>query len=119
MKKKEQIIEKIVEGIQEKKGKKIVVVDLKNLKEAPCSYFVICEGDSKTHAGAVALSIKDWVREKAKTKPYAIDGQENAEWIAMDYGYVIVHIFLRPIREFYDIEHLWADAELNVIEDLD
>jgi len=116
MEKSEQIIEKIVEGIQEKKGKRIVVVDLKNLKDAPCSYFVICEGDSKTHAGAVALSIRDWVRDKINVKPYAIDGQENAEWIALDYGHVIVHVFLRPIREFYDIEHLWADAELMRID---
>ncbi|MDO9633851.1 MAG: ribosome silencing factor [Paludibacter sp.] len=114
----EQIVEKIVEGIQERKGKEIVVVNMKKLKDAPCSYFVICEGDSSVHVNAVALSIKDFVREQIDIKPYATDGFENAEWIAMDYGQIIVHVFQRPARKFYDIEHLWADADLQLIENL-
>jgi len=114
----EQIVNKIVEGIQERKGKEIVVVNLTKLKEAPCSYFVICEGDSNVHVNSVAMSIKDWVREKINVKPYATDGFENSEWIAMDYGQIIVHVFQRHLREFYDIEHLWSDAELRRIENL-
>lgn len=114
----EQIVEKIVEGIQERKGKDIVVVNMRKLKEAPCSYFVICEGDSNVHVNAVALSIKDFVQEQINVKPFAIDGFENCEWIAMDYGQIIVHVFQRPARAFYDIEHLWADAELQRIENL-
>ena len=112
----EQIVNKIVEGIQERKGERIVVVDMSDLQEAPCSYFVICEGNSKVHVGAIAQSIKDWVRDEVKVKPYAIDGLENSEWIAMDYGQIIVHVFQRASREFYDIEHLWEDAELTEIE---
>lgn len=114
----EQIVEKIVEGIQERKGKNIVVVNLTKLHEAPCSYFVICEGDSNVHVNAVGNSIKEWVREEIKTKPYAVDGFENCEWIAMDYGQIIVHVFKREIRQFYDIEHLWSDGILTKIEDL-
>ena len=114
-----QIVNKIVEGIQERKGKRIVVVDMSDLQEAPCSHFVICEGDSRVHVGAVSQSIKDWVRGEIKIKPHAVDGAENAEWIAMDYGAIIVHVFQRAPREFYDIEHLWADAKLTEIEDLD
>ena len=114
-----EIVEKIVEGIQEKKGKNIVVVDLNKLQDAPCSYFVICEGDSNVHVNTVAFSIKDYVNEKSKVKPYATDGFENSQWIAMDYGQIIVHIFQRPYREFYDLEHLWQDADLNYIPDLD
>jgi ribosome-associated protein len=114
----EQIVSKIVEGIQERKGKNIVVVNLNKLQEAPCSYFVICEGDSSVHVNSVANSIKDWVRDEIKVKPYAVDGFENCEWIAMDYGQIIVHVFQRHIRAFYDIEHLWADADLESIEDL-
>ncbi len=113
------IADKIVEGIQEKKGKKIVVVDLNKLKDAPCSYFVICEGDSSTHVNAIAFSIKDWVKEKINVKPYATDGFENLQWIAMDYGQIIVHVFQRQYREFYDLEHLWEDADLHLIPDLD
>ncbi|HHT21775.1 MAG TPA: ribosome silencing factor [Bacteroidales bacterium] len=114
-----EIVEKIVEGIQEKKGEKIVVVDLNKLQDAPCSYFVICEGDSNVQVNAIAHSIKDWVNEKLDVKPFATDGFENSQWIAMDYGQIIVHVFQRPFREFYDLEHLWQDADLNFIHDLD
>ena len=118
MKENELIVAKIVEGIQERKGKNIVVVNLTKLKESPCSYFVICEGDSSVHVNSVANSIKDWVREQIKVKPYATDGFENCEWIAMDYGQIIVHVFQRATRAFYDIEHLWADAEIKRLEDI-
>jgi len=114
----EQIVNKIVEGIQERKGKEVVIVNLNKLREAPCSYFVICEGDSNVHVNAVALSIKDLVSEKMKVKPYATAGFENCEWIALDYGQIIVHVFQRHARAFYDIEHLWADADLRRIENL-
>ena len=114
-----EIVEKIVEGIQEKKGKNIVVVDLNKLRDAPCSYFVICEGDSNVHVNTIAFSIKDYVNEKSKVKPYATDGFENCEWIAMDYGQIIVHVFQHLYREFYDLEHLWDDADLDFIPDLD
>lgn len=114
-----EIVKNIVEGIQEKKGKKIVVVDFSKLPDAPSSYFVICQGDSNTQVNAIAISVKDYVSEKIKVKPYATDGFENCQWIAMDYGQIIVHIFQREFREFYDLEHLWEDAELEHIPDLD
>lgn len=114
----EQIVSKIVEGIQERKGKEIVVVNLTKLKESPCNYFVICEGDSNIHVNSIANSIKDWVREKIDFRPYAVDGVENAEWIAMDYGQIIVHVFQHHTRAFYDIEHLWADANLKKIKNI-
>ena len=115
----EQIVEKIVEGIQEKKGKRIAIVNLTKLLDAPCCYFVICEADSAVQVNAVALSVRDYVRETIRVKPYAIDGLENCQWVAMDYGQIIVHIFQREPRRFYDIEHLWEDAEITEIEDLD
>ena len=115
----EQVLEKVVEGIQERKGKRTVSVDMSQLQDAPCSYFVIAEGDSRVHVNAIAESVKDWVRDEIKVKPYAVDGVENAEWIAMDYGDIIVHIFQREARAFYDIEHLWEDAKLTEFEDLD
>lgn len=114
----EQIVEKIVEGIQERKGKDIVVVNMNKLKDAPCNYFVICEGDSNIHVNSVALSIKDYVQEAIDVKPYASDGFENCEWIAMDYGQIIVHVFQRSSRQFYDLERLWADATLQVVENI-
>ena len=114
----EQIVAKIVEGIQERKGKTIAVVNLTRLKESPCNYFVICEGDSNVHVNAIGMSIKDYVREQINIKPYAVDGFENCEWIAMDYGQIIVHVFQRHVRAFYDIEHLWADAKIQRLENI-
>ena len=114
----EQIVNKIVEGIQERKGKQIVIVNLTKLKDSPCNYFVICEGDSSVHVNAVATSIKEYVHQQINVKPYATDGFENNEWIAMDYGQIIVHTFQRHVRSFYDLEHLWEDADLKRIKDL-
>lgn len=114
----EQIVEQIVEGIHEKKGKKIVIVNLNRLNDAPCAYFVICEGDSVTHTGAVAHSIEHTVHKNTGIQPYATDGFKNSEWIALDYGQIIVHVFQRHSREFYDLEHLWNDAEVNFLQEM-
>ncbi|MBO4804865.1 MAG: ribosome silencing factor [Paludibacteraceae bacterium] len=113
------VIEKIVEGIQEKKGSKIVVVDMSQLENYVCQYFVICEGKSNTHVAAIADSIKDYVREQIRVKPFAVDGVINSQWIAMDYGEIIVHVFQPEYRQFYNLESLWADAVLTEIPDLD
>jgi len=114
MEENEQIVAKIVEGIQERKGKNIVIVNLNKLHEAPCSYFVICEGDSNVHVNSVATSIKDWVNEQINVKPLAAAGFENAEWILMDYINVVVHVFQKEIRDYYNLEALWADAEITL-----
>ena len=113
-----QLLDSIVGGIQERKGKKIVIVDMNNLKERACDYFIICEGDSTTQVAAIADSVKDFVREQIGVKPLAIDGTENALWVAMDYAQALVHIFHRETRLFYDLEHLWSDAKLTTISDL-
>lgn len=115
----EEVIKQIIEGVQEKKGKEIVIVDMLELGNSICDYFVICQGNSPAQVSAITDSIADMVREKCGKKPYAIDGLRNAQWVAMDYGDILVHIFLPDIRKFYDIEHLWADAKLTVVPDLD
>ena len=114
-----EVIQQIVEGIQEKKGKGIVVVDMLKLGNSICDYFVICQGNSPTQVSAITDSIEDTVRINCKKKPYSIDGLRNSQWVAMDYGDILVHIFLPDVRKFYDIEHLWADATLTEIPDLD
>ena len=112
-------IYKIKEGIQEKKGKKIVVADLTSIEDTICKYFVICQGNSPSQVSAIVDSIKEFTRKGADSKPYAIDGLRNAEWVAMDYADVLVHVFLPETRAFYNLEHLWADAKLTQIPDLD
>ncbi|MEG1563675.1 MAG: ribosome silencing factor [Bacteroides sp.] len=113
------LIEKITEGIQDKKGKNIVIADLTHIDETICKYFIICQGNSPSQVGAIVDSIKERAREDANSRPSAVDGQRNAEWVAMDYADVLVHIFLPETRSFYNLEHLWADAQLTSIPDID
>lgn len=113
------LVERIKEGIQEKKGKNIVIADLTQIDDTICNYFVICQGNSPSQVLAIVDSIKDYVKENTGIKVYAIDGIHNAQWVAMDYSDVVVHVFLPDIREFYNLEHLWADAQLIRIPDLD
>ena len=113
------LVQKIVEGIQEKKGHKIVVADLTKIGDTICKYFVICQGNSPSHVSAITDEIREFVKKNTEIQPIGTDGLNNCEWVAMDYSDVMVHIFLPDIREYYNLEHLWADAKLTAIPDLD
>lgn len=115
----ENLVQKITEGIQEKKGKRIVVADLTSIDDAICKYFVICQGNSPSQVASIVDSVWDYVRKNEGSKPLAVDGLQNAQWVAMDYSDVVVHVFLPEMREFYNIENLWADAHLTSVPDLD
>ncbi len=115
----EELVKRIAEGIQEKKGRNIVVADLTDTDNTVCKYFVICEGNTPTQVAAIADSVSDYVRIIASAKPTAVEGLRNARWVAMDYGDVLVHIFVPEDRAFYNLENLWADARLNMIPNLD
>ncbi|MGQ1785877.1 MULTISPECIES: ribosome silencing factor [unclassified Saccharicrinis] len=114
----EQLVDAVVEGIQEKKGTNIAILDMREIDGSICQFFIICDGDSNTHVGAIGDSVEDLVREKLDEKPYHIEGKENAEWVLVDYVDVVVHVFQRPIRSFYNLEELWADAKRTDIENL-
>ena len=113
------LIQQITEGIQDKKGKNIVIADLTQIEDTICNYFIICQGNSPSQVTAIVESVKDFARKGANIKPFSIDGLRKAEWVAMDYSDVLVHVFLPEMRTFYDLEHLWADAKLTQIPDLD
>ena len=113
------LVEAIIEGIQEKKGRAISVADLSSIDTAPCKYFVICTGGSPQQVEAVADSVEEFARKHAAEKPAAVCGKANAEWVALDYGTVMVHVFLPDAREHYDLEHLWHDAPVQSIPDWD
>ena len=115
----ELLLQSIIEGIQEKKGKNIVVADLKGIDGAICQYFVICQGNSPTQVGAITESVYDMVYEKTKDRPTTVNGLRNAQWVGMDYGSILVHIFLPELRNFYNLEHLWADSKLTQVPNLD
>ncbi len=119
MKQTDVLVENIIKGIQEKKGSHIVVADLNGIDGTICSNFVVCQGNSPTQVEAIAESIGDVLREQLREKPAHVVGLENAQWVAMDYGDVLVHIFLPDVRAYYDLEHLWEDAPLKQIPDLD
>ena len=108
----------IIEGMQENKAKKIVNLNLKKIETAVCDYFIICHGTSNTHVSAIANSVIDETIKTLKDKPFNKEGLENGEWILLDYGNVVVHIFKKETRDFYNIEKLWGDADIDQIKDI-
>ena len=119
MNKSQKLVDSIVKGIQDKKGSDIVVADLTQTDGAVCSYFIICQGNSPTQVEAIASSVGDYVRETEGEKPVSCVGLSTAQWVAIDFVDVMVHIFPPETREFYDLEHLWEDADLKRIPNLD
>lgn len=113
------LVETIKEGIEEKKGKGIVIADLSKIDGTITNYFVICQGNSPSHVEAIAESVGDFCRKDLGEKPINVAGLGNNQWVAIDFVDVMVHIFLPEARTFYDIEHLWEDAKLTNIPDLD
>jgi ribosome-associated protein len=106
----------VVEGLQEIKGQNITVLDLREIENAVTDFFIIAEGNSNTQVNSLADSAHKVVRENVGDRPWHIEGRENSEWVLMDYVTVVVHIFQTGIREFYDLESLWGDAEVTTIE---
>lgn len=113
------LVEAIINGIQEKKGKNIVVVDLNEINDTITKYLVICEGNTPTQVSAIQDSIREFARKEAGQKPVSVDGTRNCIWVAMDYTDVIAHVFVPDARDFYDVENLWEDAPITEIPDLD
>jgi ribosome-associated protein len=112
------LVREIIEGIENVKGHNITVLDLRDLENSVCEFFVICEGNSNTQVSALSNAIEKQVRESLKEKPWHIEGYENSEWVLMDYVDVVVHIFQPEFRTYYDIESLWSDAQITSIPTL-
>ena len=111
------LLDAIVQGMQDKKGKNITVINLGGLEQRVADYFVICDADSGTHVSAIADSLEESAMKKTGEKPYHSEGYQNAEWILVDYVNIVAHVFMRETREFYNIEALWADGEITNIAD--
>lgn len=119
MTEKSALLQSIIDGIQEKKGKNISTIQLKGLPGAVCDYFVICEGNTPTQVSAIADSIDEIVKKNTNEDPIHIHGRQRAEWVGIDYGDIIVHIFLPELRIFYNIDNLWEDARSERIPSID
>jgi ribosome-associated protein len=111
----QQLADAIVEGILEVKGRNISLLNLKEIHNRVCDYFIICQADSNTQVNAIANSVEEMVKKLTGERPYRKEGFENSEWILVDYVTVVVHIFQTQIRNFYNLESLWADAEITEI----
>ncbi len=109
------LISVIIKGIDDVKGEDIQLLDLREIDNTVCDYFVICSGNSNTQVNAISGAVQKNVSKELKDKPWHVEGQNNAEWILMDYVNVVVHIFQKHVREFYDIESLWGDAKVTQI----
>ena len=109
------LIAVIIKGIDDVKGEDIQLLDLRDIDNTVCDYFVICSGNSNTQVNAISGSVQKVVSKELKDKPWHVEGQNNSEWILMDYVNVVVHIFQKHVREFYDIESLWGDAKITQI----
>ncbi len=106
------LVDAVIKGIQEKKGQNIICLDLRKIQNAVCEHFIICQGNATTQVSAIADSIKEEVKKETGERPFHSEGYENSQWILVDYITVVVHIFLPDVRGFYNLEDLWADAEI-------
>ena len=111
----EQLITAIVDALENVKGKDIRILDLRDIENAVCKYFIICSGGSNTQVNALSGSVQKQVSKSLKEKPFQVEGIETAEWVLLDYIDIVVHIFQNSVREYYDIESLWGDAKLTKI----
>lgn len=111
----DELIATIIKGIDDVKGENIQLLDLREIENTVCDYFVICTGNSNTQVNAISGSVHKVVSKELKDKPFNVEGQGNSEWVLMDYVNVVVHIFQKHVRDYYDIESLWGDAKITEI----
>jgi len=110
------LAELVVKGMQEKKASDIVVLNLKSLKNAVSDYFVIASATSDTQLEAIASSIEEEIYKATRQNPWQSEGRTNREWVLLDYVDVVAHVFLKDKREFYALEELWGDANIQHVE---
>lgn len=109
------LLANIIKGIEDVKGHDIDILDLREIDNSACDYFIICNGNSNTQVNAIVNSVQKTVSKELKDKPWHVEGAENGEWVLMDYVHIVVHVFQKHIREYYNIESLWGDAKITSI----
>jgi ribosome-associated protein len=99
----------------DKNGRNIACLNMEKVKNSICDFFVICEGTSSVQVNAIAEAVEEEVFKLTGQNAYHSEGYTNAEWILQDYVDVVVHVFQPDVRSFYNLEGLWADAELEEV----
>lgn len=112
----DELLALIIEGIENVKGEDTTILDLRGIDNTVCDYFVICNGNSNTQVNAISGSVQRTVSKEIHDKPWHVEGEQNGEWVLMDYVNIVVHVFQKEIREYYNIEALWGDAKVTVLE---
>ncbi len=102
----------IIHAIQEKKGERIVSLDLKKIPEAVTDFFIICEANNPIQLKAIGDFVEEEVKKKCGERPYKHEGRQGEQWILIDYVNVVVHIMLPEPRKFYKLEEMWSDATI-------
>ncbi len=110
------LLTSIIAGIEDVKGQDIFLLDLRKIDNAACDYFIICNGNSNTQVNAIVNSVQKNTSKQYNEKPWHIEGQENGEWVLMDYVSIVLHVFQPHIRSYYNIEDLWGDAKITILE---
>ncbi|WP_417591223.1 ribosome silencing factor [Owenweeksia hongkongensis] len=111
-----ELVEAIKDGMENLKASNITILDLTELENSVCDYFIICDANSNTQVRAISNSIEENVRKTLNEKPWHTEGLDNSQWILMDYVHVAAHVFQAETRDFYDLEGLWGDAKVTVLE---
>ncbi|MEZ3518317.1 MAG: ribosome silencing factor [Muribaculaceae bacterium] len=109
----------IIEAIYDKKGQKVQIIDLSDIESSPAPALIICQARSSAQVSAIADNVRDEVGRRLHIRPYATDGYRNAQWIIVDYGSVMLHVFQPEVREFYRLEELWSDGTSTCLPDID
>ena len=109
------LIAKILKAVDDIKAEDIILMDLREIENKSTDYFIICSGNSNTHVSSIAHSVEKEVSKELKEKPWHVEGADVGEWVLLDYVDVVVHVFQKPIRDFYNLEGLWGDAKTTVI----
>ena len=115
--KSEEIADKVVEALQDSKAHQIVKIDLRKIENCFCNFFVICHGTSGTHIAGMTDAVEEHVRKEINERPFHVEGQHSSQWVVLDYGDVVVHIFDKELRDYYQLEEFWADADMIVVPD--
>ena len=111
----DELISKIISGVEGVKGIDTSLLDLRDIENTVCSYFIVCSGSSNTHVNAIVSSVQKTVSKELREKPFHTEGLENSEWVLIDYVTIVVHVFQKHVREYYNIEELWGDAKTTQI----
>ena len=113
----EKLVKKVIEALNDRKGVEIVKIDLRNIENCFCSFFVVCHGTSNSHVFSLSDSVQETVKKHLRENPLHTEGEQQAQWVVMDYGDVVVHIFQKEQRDYYQLEDFWVDAKITKVKE--